>query len=86
MTETAAKVVQLQELNSFVSEQALVLAPFLTQEFHHWHKRRLKGDLFNTYKYLKHRCRDGARLFSVVPGDRTRSNAHKLNTRSSTSA
>ena len=37
-------------------------------------KRRLRGDYINSYKYLKKGCQvDGARLFSVVPSNRTKS-------------
>jgi len=45
-------------------------------------KRTLRGDLRNASKFLQGGCQeDGARLFPVVPSDRTRGNGHKLKPR-----
>lgn len=42
-------------------------------------KRRLRGELQNACKYLRDGFQeDGAKLISVLPSSRTRSNGHKL--------
>lgn len=44
--------------------------------------RRQRGDLINTYKYTNGRSQvDGARLFSVVPSNKTRGCGHTLELR-----
>ncbi|KAK4825974.1 hypothetical protein QYF61_003543 [Mycteria americana] len=44
-------------------------------------KRTLRQDLIHVNKYLLGGCKDGARVFSMVPSERTRGNGHKLNNR-----
>lgn len=42
-------------------------------------KKRLRGDLIKVYKYLKSECKeDGTGIPSVMLGDGTRSNGHRL--------
>jgi len=42
-------------------------------------KRRLRGILVNSYKYLKGGCQeDGTKLLTVVSSSRTRGKGHKL--------
>ncbi|KAK4826592.1 hypothetical protein QYF61_010354 [Mycteria americana] len=44
-----------------------------------WRREGSRGDLINMYKYLMERKEEEeARLFSLVPTDRTRGNGHKL--------
>jgi len=48
-------------------------------------KRRLRGHLHNTFKYLNGGSQvDGARIFALLPGDRTRGKGTDKNTGSST--
>jgi len=46
-------------------------------------KEKARGDLIDVYSYLKEDCKeDGAKVFSVVPSDRTTENGNKLKHRS----
>lgn len=43
---------------------------------------QLSDELTNTYKYMEGVCKvDEARLFPVLPGERTRGNGHKMKCR-----
>jgi len=42
-------------------------------------KQRLRGHFISIFKYLKGGCKeDGARLFSLLPSDKTRGSEHKM--------